>query len=84
MVNDHSDGEQESKILLVGTRNSALFSGAYGALHGALMGSDRPAAKLVVNGLEVKFELFYSIDLSDLKHNKFTNYYFDGNVAEVQ
>lgn len=54
MVNDHSDSEPDSKILLLGTRNSALFSGAYGALHGALMGLQRPVAKLVVNGQEVK------------------------------
>jgi hypothetical protein len=55
VVNDHRDSEADSKLLLLGTRNSVLFSGAYGALHGALMGSQRPVAKLVVNGQEVKF-----------------------------
>jgi hypothetical protein len=54
VVNEHRDSEADSKVLLLGTRNLALFSGAYGALHGALMGSQRPVAKLVVNGQEVK------------------------------
>jgi hypothetical protein len=54
VVNEHRDSETDSKVLLLGTRNLDLFSGAYGALHGALMGSQRPVAKLVVNGQEVK------------------------------
>ncbi|CAB3368220.1 Hypothetical predicted protein [Cloeon dipterum] len=49
IVNEAGKRARENVILL-GTRNDALVSGAYGALHGALVGQNKPVAKLILNG----------------------------------
>ncbi|XP_059477680.1 uncharacterized protein LOC132198021 [Neocloeon triangulifer] len=68
-VSQHADGiygalivnepqkYKHEELLLIGTRNYALLSGAYGAVQGALVGLNRPIAKIVLNGKAVHEKL---------------------------